>query len=586
MEGSPPNQRTLVVGIDFGTTYSGVAYSTSDMTDHRVPCVSWPLSQTARDGGSGFKVPTTIRYIRRQSEFQWGLQIPRSAHPDEIYRWFKLGLQSDHDRPADLRKMLADHDTDRLVRDYLIGFGEHVMYFLGQHLGEQVLQGYIERSAIQFVLTVPAVWSDLAKQKTLQAFEKVPSMSGIGGVTLVSEPEAAATYALHTMVQEASPLKAGQSFIVLDAGGGTADLITYTIVDLHPVLQVREAAKGSGDLCGGAFVDEAFKAHLQATLGHEEAFDNELLGEAVEAFDSGPKRQFSTSSLPNGVFSIPVGGMPNNVDLGIRNGRLNLRASEIYSMFEPVVLQIIRLTKEQIHAASVPIDAVILVGGFGTSMYLRERLKDEIEEKERIPIRFTNQSSLAVVYGAVMKGVANVAPEERTFLKVVDRAARSKLNILKHYGVELGQVYDDELHRDLPSKRYWDGLDGCWRINTMTWFIRAGDRVAETKPYYHKFHHDSKVLYGRPEVISMTIHADNDSEEAPLTRNKNVKPLCRIEADLSLIPTSHFRITRGRDGLDYYRVHCEVEVVYRSASTEYTLVHDGVHYKTVTAEYV
>lgn len=116
--------------------------------------------------------------------------------------------------------------------------------------------------------------------------------------------------------------------------------------------------------------------------------------------------------------------MPNNVDLGIRNGRLNLRASEIYSMFEPVVLQIIRLTKEQIHAASVPIDAVILVGGFGTSMYLRERLKDEIEEKERIPIRFTNQSSLAVVYGAVMKGVANVAPEERTFLKVVDRAAR------------------------------------------------------------------------------------------------------------------------------------------------------------------
>lgn len=59
----------------------------------------------------------------------------------------------------------------------------------------------------------------------------------------------------------------------------------------------------------------------------------------------------------------------------------------------------------------------------------------------------------------------------------------------------------------------------------------------------------------------MTIHADNDSEEAPLTRNKNVKPLCRIEADLSLIPTSHFRITRGRDGLDYYRVHCEVEVV-------------------------
>ncbi|KAK7935344.1 hypothetical protein PG985_000839 [Apiospora marii] len=557
MEEFDPNHRSLVVGIDFGTTFSGIAYGQSNLPDHRIACVSWP-NQTTKEGGSGPKVPSTIHYLPRQGGFEWGFQIPPSTHPDEVIRWFKLGLQSNEDRPAELRRMLADHDTDRLVRDYLIGLGEHTMYFLGQTLGSAMVQRYVERSALHFVLTVPAVWSDLAKTKTLAAFNKVPSLAGIGGATLVSEPEAAATYALHTMAEEAS-LKKGQSFIVLDAGGGTVDLITYTVVDLHPVLQVREAAKGSGDLCGGAFVDEAFKAHLQAVLGNEPGFDNEILGATVQAFESGPKRKFSTAAIPNGTFSVPVPGMERNKTIGIRNGHLHLKASDIYSMFEPVILQIIKLAKEQIHTANVPIDAVVLVGGFGTSIYLRERLKDEIEDKEGVPLRFTSQSQLAVVYGAVMK---------------------------EHYGVELGVPYNEDVHRDLYNKRYWDGLDGIWRVNVMTWFIRTGERVAESQPYYHKFHQDQKVVRGRPEVITMTIRADSTSDTAPLARNKNVKSLCRLEADLTQIPTSHFRVRRGYDQLNYYRVQCEIEVIYRSASTDYTLIHDGTRYKTVSAEYV
>ncbi|KAK7966926.1 uncharacterized protein PG986_001203 [Apiospora aurea] len=588
MEDSSAEHRILVVGIDFGTTYSGIAYGQSNIPDLRVACVSWP-NQFTKEGGSGQKAPTTLRYLpRQQTNFEWGFQIGNSVHPDEVFRWFKLGLQSARDRPADLQTMLADHDTDRLVRDYLSGLGEHTMYFLSQTLGTAMVQRYVERSALRFVLTVPAVWSELAKHKTLQAFQKVPSLSGLGGVTMVSEPEAAATFSLHTMAQDLS-LKIGQTFIVLDAGGGTADLITYTIVDLHPVLQVREAAKGSGGLCGGAFVDEAFKAHLQAALGHEDAFDNEVLGVAVQAFESGPKRKFSTSSIPNGTSSVPVFGMANNPELGIRNGRLHLRASDIYSMFEPVVLQIIRVAKEQIHSANVPIDAVVLVGGFGTSLYLRERLKDEIEDKENIPLRFTPQSQLAVVLGAVMKGLADAVPQEdSTFPKVLDRKARSKHNRLEspdHYGVELGVPYKEELHRDLYPKRYWDGLDGCWRVKVMDWFIRSGEHVAESKPYFHKFHHDFKVLLGRPDIINIQICVDSDSDGAPLERNRNVRTLCRLEADLNPIPTSQFRVRRGHDGLDYYRVRCEIEVVCKSASTDYTLIHDNQRYKTVTAEY-
>ena len=63
------------------------------------------------------------------------------------------------------------------------------------------------------------MWEDLAKRKTFQAFEKAQDISKLGNFTLISEPEAAATYALHTMAQDSS-LEVGQSFVVLDAGGG------------------------------------------------------------------------------------------------------------------------------------------------------------------------------------------------------------------------------------------------------------------------------------------------------------------------------------------------------------------------------
>ncbi|KAK8034829.1 hypothetical protein PG993_009824 [Apiospora rasikravindrae] len=561
-DGPSSNDRTLVIGIDFGTTYSGIAYGFTHRPDYRMSCATWPSSRTKNDGAGGKKVPTTIRYLEQHGEFEWGAQIAEATtHPDEVLRWFKLGLQNLENQPHDVRAMLAHQETDRLVKDFLTGFGEHVMYFLRERLGLATLDDFIKRSAIHTVLTVPAVWQDRAQKKTLEAFKNAGNLASLGLPELVSEPEAAATYALHTM-SEGNSLEVGQSFIVLDAGGGTVDIITYTITALHPVLEVREAAAGVGDFCGGAFVDRAFADHLQATLGNEENFNNEVLGHARQAFESNVKRQFSHAAMPNQGFSIPVRGMANNSELGIRNKHLNLRAFEIHAMFEPYVLKTIRLVKDQIRTAGVPIEAVILVGGFGTSEYLQERLKKDIEVDMKIPMRFTNDPTLAVVYGAVMRGIAHVAPEKQ------------------HYGTELAAVYDEEAHRELVDKRSWDGLDGCWRVDVMRWFIRRGDRVAESRPFVHHFRQTSRVSFGRPNLVFLTIYADSKSSEAPVPRNDNVDTLCHLEADLSSIPTSRFPIQRGKDGFDYYVLSCEIEVVYKSATTEYTLVHDTHRYAT------
>ena len=66
---------------------------------------------------------------------------------------------------------------------------------------------------------------------------------GVGtALHIISEPEAAAMYALDIM--DPHNVKVGDTFVLCDAGGGTVDLISYT-VSLKPVLKITEASPGT-----------------------------------------------------------------------------------------------------------------------------------------------------------------------------------------------------------------------------------------------------------------------------------------------------------------------------------------------------
>jgi hypothetical protein len=63
-------------------------------------------------------------------------------------------------------------------------------------------------------------------------------------------------------------------------------LISYTVTDLYPILKVKEAAAGTGDLCGSTFLNRRFGDYLTTKLGKEPGWDSEILAEAMEKFDS------------------------------------------------------------------------------------------------------------------------------------------------------------------------------------------------------------------------------------------------------------------------------------------------------------
>jgi molecular chaperone DnaK (HSP70) len=178
---------------------------------------------------------------------------------------------------------------------YLTELVKHLMYTLEERLGSAILQTI----PLEFVLTVPAIWSESAKLKTLAACQRA-GIKSQSDILLVSEPvskanivflflliarkEAAAIYALHGL--DPHGLDVGDNFVLCDAGGGTVDLISYTIIELYPTLRVEEAAPGSGGLCGSTFLNRKFAEYLVTKLKQPIIDDEETFAEAMQTFDT------------------------------------------------------------------------------------------------------------------------------------------------------------------------------------------------------------------------------------------------------------------------------------------------------------
>jgi molecular chaperone DnaK (HSP70) len=99
----------------------------------------------------------------------------------------------------------------KLCTDFLTALRKQASLTLEDKYGTSALK----TMRINWIITVPAVWSMKAKNDTLTCARD----AGIGAgqkIDIVSEPEAAAAYALQAI--EPLSLKIGQNFVVCDAG--------------------------------------------------------------------------------------------------------------------------------------------------------------------------------------------------------------------------------------------------------------------------------------------------------------------------------------------------------------------------------
>ncbi len=80
---------------------------------------------------------------------------------------------------------------------------------------------------------------------------------------LVLEPEAACI----ACEAENSALKDGDTFMVLDCGGGTVDITMHRVVQKAPALLLDEIRSPSGGPWGSTFIDAEFEQFVEKLIG-------------------------------------------------------------------------------------------------------------------------------------------------------------------------------------------------------------------------------------------------------------------------------------------------------------------------------
>lgn len=295
---------------------------------------------------------------------------------------------------------------EKVVTDYLRSLRKHAVKILKLRLGSSV-----DSTNLEFVITVPAMWPDKAKMSTLSCAEKA-GFGDMSTIHIISEPEAAA---IHSLRAPGHPLAdIGDTFVLCDAGGGTVDLITFMITGLEPYLRLREEAPGTGSMCGSTFLNRSFEKLLDDRFSQLPGWGRDTLDEAMQRFESVVKRTFEGSTDHD--FMFPVPGIADDPELGVRRGRIRVTGKEMQKLFLPTIRDIEKLVREQIQTSRAEVKAVLLVGGFGQSPYLRKHLRDCFSPGVQVIAPVDGWT--AVVRGALAKTLGDISDTTaKTFIE-------------------------------------------------------------------------------------------------------------------------------------------------------------------------
>ncbi|PWW76338.1 actin-like ATPase domain-containing protein [Tuber magnatum] len=583
---------SIKIGIDFGTTYSGVAWAHTS-TPGKINVIDrWVVSRNRTSG----KVPSEIAYM--PSGAKWGFGIPDK---EPRLAWFKLLLDPTKYSLANARNspltrtkglMPAGKKPVDVVADYLSELYKCTIEHLEKSLGKDV----VEVSPLDFVLTVPAVWSDAAKNLTLQAAE----CAGFGrqkSIRLISEPEAAAVCCLKEI--EPNNLKVGDTFIVADCGGGTVDVISYTITRTSPKLEVVECVEGTGAMCGSTVLNERFEQLVRDRMGSSfDKMKHEGRVHMMKEFNDSLKRNFADSEDED-IFTCSVPGINNDSAAGIEDGMFVIEREEMRKIFNPVVQKVVQLVQQQVKEVEklkanlssedrewlllgLPspshvsrqrrqIKALILVGGFGESEYLRSRLQAEIRTSDgrEISILQPPNAWTAVVRGAVMRGLEGEMVRTR--------------KVTKSYGNSCSVPFIMGLHS--PVDAYIDPHDGGYMCRRrMRWYITKGDDVQENDPVRYTFFVNRGSL-DDSDLIKVPLLASDSPDPPDSSSSGWVSQVCVLEVNPKVIPKEKFTKKIGPDGQPYFRIKFDLLMSIQSATLVFQFDIDGTKYQDVKANY-
>ncbi|KAF9991742.1 hypothetical protein BGZ80_001587 [Entomortierella chlamydospora] len=509
--GSENQTYPIIMAIDWGTTYSSMAYAfQQDGEVHEVS--TWP-----KQTHSYPKVPTCNLYGPHSKEMlEWGytakVAISKPPYKNHVLlSKYKLHLDEASGPHPPLPNGLSVVDA---IADYLRAFHAHVL--------QSVLMGFgasFEQRHIQYCLSVPAMWNDNAKAMMRQAALQAGMITPLDPphrLLLISEPEAAALYCEKKCDQ--FQIGHGQRFMICDAGGGTVDLIVFEVAVGPHGRTLKEVTRGSGHSCGSIFLDERMEALLRRRFSkwQEKGLTAANWVQLMDTFIHNVKPLF------DGIEDqyIPMPPVPGRADLtdydiGLEDGTLTVTAEEMRrEVFDPVVDDVLRLIQHQLQQTNYQCHAIFLVGGFGSSGYLHTRVKSEFGKQVPM-IGVPPRAELAVVRGAAYAGLM-----PRT---VTQRVAR------RWYGVDSLMAYEEGMDSPLKMVR---GSDGNLRAkDRFSVYVTPGQQIGVDECISKRY-----ITYQYPNPVNSPLFACSSMNMPRYVDSPYVERIGEFTIPLPFIP--------------------------------------------------
>ncbi|KAF4620994.1 hypothetical protein D9613_001115 [Agrocybe pediades] len=234
-------RRKLVLAFDLGTTYSGISYSILD--PGQVPEIKPVTRFPAHEHITGASKISTIIYYDRKGTVR---AVGAEAKDENVFEkaeeehwvkaeWFKLHLKqktANEDRnlqnipPLPLNKTVTEVIADFLA--YLLQCASS--YIQDSHPDGASLWASF-RNEIHFVLSHPNGWEgkQQAEMRKAAVLAKLipPTPSGHSRLSFVTEGEASLHFSIYNGLPDGA-MKRGDGVVIVDAGGGTIDISSYS----------------------------------------------------------------------------------------------------------------------------------------------------------------------------------------------------------------------------------------------------------------------------------------------------------------------------------------------------------------------
>ncbi|KAJ3476512.1 hypothetical protein NLG97_g9107 [Lecanicillium saksenae] len=522
VEGSSQSKAQLIVGIDFGTTFSGVAFAFATNNEAKEDIITeWP-------GAGSYtkqKIPTVLYYDQYQKVVGWGPDIADALAPTgypkpgvQKVEWFKLQLMlsgNTYIDPINLPPLPPGKSEIDVAADYLFKLRQAMRAALQKALGEVFNR---EERNIRYYLTVPAIWNDAGKAATRAAAIQAGFLrdENDNRLTLVSEPEAAALFCSKTGLLN---LKVHDAVLIVDCGGGTVDLIAYEVEEENP-FTVAECTAGSGDSCGSTALNRNFSNILRTKIRKMKLPDGSKTAGRVYAkcimdFENRIKADFRNNGQK---WAVDVGIEAEFPEAGIEEGYMTFTNEEILQCFEPVVNRILELVRNQIiaiQAQNRTLQNILVVGGFGASEYLFQQIKLHVPPQFQSKVVRPMDSVAAIVKGAVTAGIS-----ERI---ITHRIAR------RHYLMGTLQPFKEGYHPEAYRVPSLDGKDRCKFTRQI--FVQRGQKVKNGETVKVSFFR--QVAPGATLMYEDVLYACDDDVCPEYTKDPRIKEVVTLTSDLS-----------------------------------------------------